>query len=189
MHKLLVVCGVLSVMCLMAGCGGGQVVTKQEYPRYTALLIKSPSLDRAIISDMNEDERKSYEENKDKYCNTFMDEVFTNVSKEKIFAKIDKVSSTEENPLTLDCAFTCFDAGNRAMRYFLGWGAGKTKVEMQCKLLDSKGLLKAETEQEDVWGPFRLSAPETYFSDFIASLGDDFANFVIDYMREPLDTN
>jgi len=163
------------------GCSSSDTYVKKSSPSHDTLLILEPSFDKIILSDMNEDELQSFNVNMSKYTKCFVDNMSDILLEDKIYNTVDKYKSSANNPLVLECHFTEFNAGNRALRFFVSFGAGKTEVEMECKLSDNTGILAKEEKSEDATAFYKLGGPESYFQDFIKELSEEFANFVIDY--------
>lgn len=60
---------------------------------------------------------------------------FARVTDDRSILSRAKVSSGKV--LTLETSFSELDPGSRALRYFVGWGAGRTKVQVESEIRDA----------------------------------------------------
>lgn len=81
-----------------------------------------------------------------KYNNFYAECVDKNDSKklQEIINKKLKEKNIYGNDLKLICEVMNFDKGNRALRYFVGFGAGKARLETQNELFDINGTKISE---------------------------------------------
>lgn len=60
------------------------------------------------------------------------------------FSEVNLGPATTDNPLVLACTLAGFDEGNRALRWIIGFGAGKANSYLLCSFNDVKGEKIAE---------------------------------------------
>lgn len=80
-----------------------------------------------------------------------------------IFSRVDLDASTEDNFLVAQCTLISHEKGNRAARYFVGFGAGKAYSTAKCEFIDkmsSAMISEATFDGELGIGVFGGSASE-----------------------------
>ena len=84
-----------------------------------------------------------------------------------------------EKAVIVEGRFTTLDPGSRAKRYFAGFGAGKTVVEIQGTLKDASGAVLADFTQKRI-GTMGLGGgdSEDKMTDDAKSIGEDIAEFL-----------
>ena len=114
-------------------------------------------------------------------------ELAARLTKLGFFAKVSVVNATAPVPagaLVVEGKFTRLDPGNRATRYLVGFGAGKSQVAIAGVVKDGSGKTLAEFEQER-FGSMGIAggnSMEKLRSDS-KSIGSDIAGFLDAWAR------
>jgi hypothetical protein len=94
------------------------------------------------------------------YLVSLMQDIVSEVQKTKKFRQVhlgDDVSESESGLLRISGNITQFDKGNRAARYFVGFGAGRSKIQARVTFTDAKThqlLLEDDVDGKVVMGAF-----------------------------------
>jgi hypothetical protein len=95
-----------------------------------------------------------------------------------------KQASSGIRTLYLDSSFVELDPGNRALRYFVGWGAGRVKVEVVSKVSDQQGvLLNGADRRVASFGIFGGSS-KSFVVDSLSEIAEDHGAFFEDLRKK-----
>ena len=84
----------------------------------------------------------------------------------------------QADTVILEGKFTEVDAGNRALKFWVGFGAGKSKLTVKGRLLDATTGTELAAFENDRHAPMSLANFEEIFLDDTRNLAEDFANFL-----------
>ena len=93
------------------------------------------------------------------YLTALMEEIVGELQQTKKFRNVrvgDESSASAPRLLRLDGTVTEFDKGSRAARYFVGFGAGRTKIQAHVKFIDA--ATGAVVFEDDVDGKVVIGA-------------------------------
>jgi Domain of unknown function (DUF4410) len=188
--RILVLAG---VMCLtLSACASRPATVPARFPAYSRLVISSPDVDTAIISNLGEEDRKTFEEIKPKLVKAYLESVQERISRCNLFKEVVVDSGDLSGALVLRSEFTKINAGNKGlmftMTYIVGLPiAGKPRIEMKAKLVDGQTghVIDSKTREKDTG--WKMTDFQDLFLDFTREIGEEFADFVEDYMRSPIE--
>lgn len=87
-----------------------------------------------------------------------------------------KLAADPKDAVTLTGQFTSYDSGNRALRYFVGFGAGKAKYDSNWKLVSATG---EEIGNCNVDGWLAMG----WFGGSLSKMHKDLADAVVDCVK------
>ncbi len=157
------------------------VMTSKRLSGYDILIIRDLVADGAEYSNVNDEEKPKIDAMKPLLIKTFSESLEMELKTRKLFKEIQKNTEAKGNAVILEGAFTEFNAGNRAVRFFVGFGAGKTYLKMKGRLIDGqtgKELATFEDRETGYRGSMTLEAHQDLFPHQAKSLGENVASFL-----------
>ena len=157
------------------------VMTSKRLSGYDILIIRDLAADGVEYSNINDEEKPKIDAMKPLLVTTFSETLEMELKTRKRFKEIKKNTEANGNAVILEGAFTEFNAGNRAVRFFVGFGAGKTYLKMKGRLIDGQtGQVLATFEDRETGyrGSMTLEAHEDLFPHQAKSLGENVASFL-----------
>lgn len=157
------------------------VMTGKRLSGYDTLIIRDLKTDGAEYSNIDEEESPKVEAMKPLLVRTFSESLEMELKSRKLFKKIEKNTEPSGNAVILEGSITEFNAGNRAVRFFVGFGAGKTYLKMKGRLIDARTGQELATfvdRETGYKGTMTLEAFHDLFPHQAKSLGENVAMFI-----------
>jgi hypothetical protein len=109
------------------------------------------------------------------------DTVVAGIKAKTKFASVTRGGEGKARTAVLEGKFTEFNAGSRALKMFVGFGAGKAYLKVSGRLLDGatgKELASFEDRETGYMGSLSMLSFEDLFPNQAKSLGVHIAEFV-----------
>ena len=158
-----------------------EVFTSQKLSSYDTIIIRDLKLDGAEISNVDDEEMPRFEAMKPMLARTVTDSLEMELKLRKLFKTILKNGTPTGKTVIFEGSFTEFNAGNRAAKFWVGFGAGKTYLKVKGQLIDAetgKELATFEDRETGYRGAVTLESFEDLFPHQAKSLGENLANFI-----------
>jgi len=130
---------------------------------------------------VNDEEKPKVDAMKPLLAKTVSESLEMELKVRKLFKTILRNAEPKGNAVVFEGAFTEFNAGNRAARFWVGFGAGKTYLKMKGRLIDAatgKDLAVFEDRETGYKGVATMEDFEGLFPHQAKSIGENIANFI-----------
>ena len=157
------------------------IFTPQKLSVYDTIVIRDLKTDGAEYSNLDDEEKAKLEAMKPMLARTVSDSLEMELKLRKLFKSVVKNGEPTGKAVILEGSFTEFNAGNRAVRFWVGFGAGKTYLKMKGRLIDAqtgKELASFEDRETGYRGSMTLENFADLFPHQAKSLGENLANFI-----------
>ncbi|AJE03019.1 DUF4410 domain-containing protein [Geobacter pickeringii] len=157
------------------------IFTPQRLATYDTIVIRDLKTDGAEYANLDDEEKAKLEAMKPMLVRTVSDSLEMELKMRKLFKSITRNEEPKGKALILEGAFTEFNAGNRAVRFWVGFGAGKTYLKVKGRLIDGqtgKELAVFEDRETGYRGSMTLENFADLFPHQAKSLGENLANFI-----------
>ena len=158
--------------------GEETIYTSKRLSSYNSFIVRDFPVDGANISNIDKEEQPKFEAMKGKIVNLLSDELVKQLKARKLFKKVQRNGKPDAHTLILEGKFTEVDAGNRALKVWVGFGAGKSKLTVKGRILDAATGKELVVFENDRHAPMSLANFEEIFLDDTRNLAEDFANFL-----------
>ncbi|HEX5773658.1 MAG TPA: DUF4410 domain-containing protein [Geomobilimonas sp.] len=158
-----------------------EVFTSQKLSGYDTIVLRDLKLDGAELSNIDSEEMPKFEAMKPMLARTVTDSLEMELKLRKLFKTIQKNGTPKGKAIILEGSFTEFNAGNRAARFWVGFGAGKTYLKVKGQLIDAetgKQLATFEDRETGYRGAVTMESFDDLFPHQAKSLGENIANFI-----------
>jgi len=120
--------------------GKEDILTKERLSKkYKTIVIRDFSFESTTIQEVDETKHPDFTEVVNALATSVPDAIASHLKEYGIFSKVVRgAASPDENTLILEGRFTKITTGNRALRAFVGFGAGSSTVGIEGKLKNSK---------------------------------------------------
>ena len=156
-------------------------LTEKLSSRYDTLVIKEFSTEGVEYSNVNEEERAKIDAMIPLLKANITLTLEATLKEKKIFKNIVKNGEPTGKAVVLEATFSEFNAGSRALKFFVGFGAGKAYLKFKGRLLDAasgKELALFEDRETGYRGAVSLESYEDLFPHQAKSIGENLATFL-----------
>lgn len=156
-------------------------LTEQLSKNYDTLVIRQFKADNAEYSRVDDEERKTIEKIKPNLVRTISDTLEAELKAKGIFKKIIKDGSPTGKAVILEGEITEFNAGSKALKFFVGFGAGKAYLKSKGRLLDAatgKELVTFEDRETGYLGSMSMMSYDDLFPHQAKGMGENLARFL-----------
>lgn len=157
------------------------VITSQRLSTYDTLIIKDLNMDNAKYERVDDEERGKIDAMKPMLNRIYQESLEMGLRSRKLFKAIEKNSQSTGKALILEGEIVEFNAGSRAMRFWVGFGAGKTYLLLKGRLLDAqsgKELATFVDRETGFKGAMSMERFEDLFPHQAKSMGENVATFI-----------
>jgi len=157
------------------------VMTSQRLSTYDTIVIKDFSTDGVVYDNINDEEKPKVDSMKPLIVKNLTFSIEMEMKNRRLFKNVVLNSDVKENAVILEGVFTEFNGGSRALRMFVGFGAGKTYIKAKGRLIDAqsgKELATFEDQETGFKGVSSLESFEDLFPHQAKSLGENIGNFI-----------
>lgn len=157
------------------------ISTGQPLSSYDTIIIQDLKMDNARYEHADEDERAKIDAMKPMLNRIYQESLEMELRNRKLFKHIQTGVQAVGKAVVLEGEMVEFDAGSRAMRFWVGFGAGKTYLLMRGRLVDAqtgKELARFEDRETGYKGVMSMEGFEELFPHQAKSLGENVANFI-----------
>ena len=155
--------------------------TTRKLSSYDTLVIRDYNTNEAEYSRVDSEERPKIDAMKPVLSKNITDNVKTQLKMKKLFSKILVNAKPRQNAVILEGSFTEFNAGSRALKFFVGYGAGKAYLKVKGRLIDARTgqELAVFTEREAGYrGAVSMESYLDLFPDQAKCIGENIAQFI-----------
>jgi hypothetical protein len=148
---------------------------------YDTLIIKNFTYDKAGYENVSSDERKVIDKISPNLVRTISDTAEAELGSKKIFRKILKEGKSAGRAVILEGEITEYNAGSKALKMFVGYGAGKAYLKVKGRLLDAasgKELATFEDQESGYLGSMSTMSFDDVFPLQAKSIGESIAKFI-----------
>jgi hypothetical protein len=188
--------GMLLVFCCAAFAAAGEstlprpealsdetvYLTQKLSTQYDTLVIRDFTADDAEYTNVNNEEkaviRKMLPVLKANVALTLEGEL----KEKKIFKTIIRNDAAKDRAVILEGQFSEFNAGSRALKFFVGFGAGKVYIKFKGRLLDAengKELAVFEDRETGYRGSMTFEGFQDLFPHQAKGIGENLSKFLI----------
>jgi hypothetical protein len=157
------------------------VYTSQKLSVYDTLIIRDFATDGAEYSRVDEEEKGKIDAMKPLLAKTISESLAMELKLKKLFKNISNNGDATENAVILEGAITEFNAGSRALKFFVGFGAGKAYLMAKGRLIDARTGRELATFVDRETGYRGAVGMESFLDLFphqAKSLGENISRFI-----------
>jgi hypothetical protein len=157
------------------------IFTSKRLSAYDTLIVRDFATDGAEYSRVDDEERARIDAMKPMLISNISESLEMELKLKKLFKKIVRNGEPKENAVILEGAITEFNAGSRALKFFVGFGAGKAYLRVKGRLVDAstgKELATFEDRETGYRGAVGMESYEDLFPHQAKSLGKHMAEFI-----------
>jgi len=157
------------------------VYTSRKLGGYDTIIIRDFKTDGAEYTNIDEEEKPKVEAMKPLLTKTLSESLEMELKTRKLFKHIQRNGQATGKAVILEGNFSEFNAGNRAVRFWVGFGAGKTYLKVRGRLLDAqsgKELAVFEDRETGYKGSMTMEGFDGLFPHQAKSLGENIAKFI-----------
>jgi len=148
---------------------------------YDTIIIKELMMNNAKYERVDDDERVKIDAMKPMLNRIYQESLEMELRSRKLFKNIHKSEQPAGKALILETEMIEFNAGSRAMRFWVGFGAGKTYLLISGRLVDAQSgkVLATFVDRETGYkGVASMESFDALFPHQAKSLGENIAVFI-----------
>ena len=156
-------------------------LTEKLSMNYDTLIIKEFTYDKANYENVSSDEKRVIDKISPNLVRTISDTTEAELGSKKIFKKILKNAKHSGKTVILEGAITEYNAGSKALKFFVGYGAGKAYLKVKGRLIDAatgKELAEFEDQETGYLGSMTTMSFDDVFPIQAKSIGESIAKFI-----------
>lgn len=193
MKKLLIVVMMLMVYASLA-LAGDKVLPKPEAlseetinlterlsAAYDTLIIKDFNADGVEFSNVNDEEKAEIIKMLPLLKSNIALTLESDLKQNKTFKSVVRNEAAKGKAVVLEGQFSEFNAGSRALKFFVGFGAGKVYIKFKGRLVDAatgKVLATFEDRETGYRGSMTLESYKDLFPHQAKGIGENLAKFL-----------
>jgi len=157
------------------------VMTSQRLAKYDILIIRDFTTDGVVYDRIDDEEKPRVEALKPLIVKNLTLSIIAEMKKRKLFKNVIENGDVKENAVILEGKFTEFNGGSRALRFWVGLGAGKTYLAVKGRLIDAqsgKELASFEDQETGLKGWGSMESLDDLFPHQAQSLGEHVGEFI-----------
>ena len=157
------------------------VMTSQRLAKYDTLVIKDFSTDGVVYDRIDDEEKPKVDAMKPLIVKNLTLSIEMAMKTRKMFKNVVLNSDLKENAVILEGNFIEFNGGSRALRFWVGMGAGKTYLKVKGHLIDAqsgKELATFEDQETGFKGVASMDSFEDLFPHQAQSLGEHIGEYI-----------
>ena len=157
------------------------VSTSAKLSTYDTIVIRDFKTDGAEYSSIDEEEKPKVDAMKPILVKNVTDSLEMQLKLKKLFKNIVKNAEPTGKAVIVEGEFTEFNAGNRAVRFWVGFGAGKTYLKVKGRLIDAqtgKELATFVDRETGYKGSMTLESFDSLFPAQAMSIGENLSDFI-----------
>ena len=157
------------------------VMTSQRLSAYDTIVIKDFSMEGVVYDRIDDEERPKVEAMKPLIVKNLTLSIEAEMKKRKLFKNVIDNGDAKDKAVILEGNFTEFNGGSRALRFWVGFGAGKTYLAVKGRLVDAQSGKELATfiDQETGFkGVASMESFEDLFPHQAKSLGEHIGEFI-----------
>lgn len=156
-------------------------LTEKISANYDTLVIKDFSAEDAEYSRVDDEEKAGIAQMTPMLMNNIADALTSELKAKGLFKEIARNSATGGRQIILEGKFSEFNAGSKALKFFVGFGAGKAYLKFKGRFVDATGkeLATFEDRETGYLGSMSMLSYKELFPNQAKSIGENLAKFLI----------
>jgi len=157
-------------------------LTEKISANYDTLVIKDFSAEGAEYSRVDDEEKAGIAKMMPMLMNNIADSLTSELKSKGIFKKIVRNTLPGGKTIVLEGSFSEFNAGSKALKIFVGFGAGKAYLKFKGRFIDGatgKELARFEDRETGYLGSMSTFSYDVLFPHQAKSIGENLAKFLI----------
>lgn len=157
-------------------------LTEKISANYDTLVIKDFTAEGAEYSRVNDEEKAGITKMMPLLMNNIADTLTAELKAKGTFKKIVRNGEPGPRSIVLEAQFSEFNAGSRALKMFVGFGAGKAYLKFKGRFVDGvsgKELAVFEDRETGYLGSMSALSYEELFPHQAKGIGENLAKFLI----------
>lgn len=157
-------------------------LTEKLSVNYDTLVIRDFNAEGAEYSNVNDEERAGIIKMMPVLKSNIALTLEAELKDKKVFSSIIKNGQPEGRAVILEGQFSEFNAGSRALKFFVGFGAGKVYIKFKGRLIDAasgKELAVFEDRETGYRGSMTLEGYQDLFPHQAKGIGENLSKFLI----------
>lgn len=158
-----------------------EVMTSQRLSKYDTIVIKDFSTEGVAYDNINDEEKPKVDAMKPLIVKSLTLSIEAEMKTRKLFKNVVLNSDAKDNAVILEGSFTEFNGGSRALRFWVGMGAGKTYLKVKGHLIDAQSGKELATFEDQETGFKGVTSMETFedlFPHQAQSLGEHIGEYI-----------
>lgn len=191
------ICGLLIAAMLLVSCGGKQgqkpaaegkklgtediVVSEPLKKKFDTIIVPDFSFENTSIQEVDEAKYPDFKKVVHELGTKVPDQVAANLREMKVFKKVERVKTAGNagaNTVVLNGRFTTIASGNRALRLFVGFGAGTSTVGVDGELSDASSKKRLARFIHNRHSPASMGDYHKIFAADGKNIAHDIALFI-----------
>ena len=156
-------------------------LTEKISKNYDTIVIKEFAVEGAEYSSVNDEEKAKITTMTPLLLSNITLTLEGELKAKKLFKNISKNGKATGKAVILEGQISEFNAGSRALKFFVGFGAGKAYLKFKGRLLDAatgKELAAFEDRETGYRGAVSMESYEDLFPHQAKSIGQNLAKFL-----------
>jgi hypothetical protein len=157
------------------------LLTERLSANYDALVVRDFTADGAEYLRAGEEDREKIERMKPVLVSNVADSAVAEIKARTKFASVTRGGEAKGRTAVLEGKFTEFNVGSRALKFFVGFGAGKAYLKVSGRLLDGatgKELASFVDSETGYMGAVGMQSFEDLFPNQARGIGEHLSEFV-----------
>jgi hypothetical protein len=157
------------------------IFSSHKLSAYDTLIIRDFTTDGAQYSRVDEEEKVKIDAMKPLLTKTISESLAMELRAKKLFKNILINGDVSGNAVIFEGAITEFNAGSRALKFFVGFGAGKAYLLVKGRLVDAQTGHELATfvdRETGYRGALAMESYEDLFPHQAKSLGENISQFI-----------
>lgn len=156
-------------------------LTEKLSKNYDTIILKKFTADKAQYERVDSEERGTIDKMTPSLLNSITDTLEAELKAKNIFKNVVRGGESKAKAVILEGEITEFNAGSRALKFWVGFGAGKTYLKFKGRLVDAatgKELAIFEHRETGYKGVATLESYEGLFPHQARGIGQNLAIFL-----------
>ncbi len=156
-------------------------LTQKISVNYDTLVIKDFSAEGAEYSSVNDEEKAEIIKMMPMLMNNIADALIAELKAKGVFKEVARNSASGGKQIILEGKIGEFNAGSKALKFFVGFGAGKAYLKFKGRFVDASGkeLATFEDRETGYLGSMSMMSYKELFPHQAKSIGENLAKFLI----------
>ncbi len=156
-------------------------LTEKISANYDTLVIKDFSAEGAEYSRVDDEEKAGIIKMMPMLMNNIADALTAELKAKGVFKNISRNTAPGGRQIILEGKISEFNAGSKALKMFVGFGAGKAYLKFKGRFVDATGkeLATFEDRETGYLGSMSLMSYTDLFPHQAKSIGENLAKFLI----------
>ncbi len=157
------------------------ISTSERLSAYDTIVIRDFSTEGAVYDRIDDEEKPKLEALTPLIVKNLSLSIEAEMKKRKLFKNVVMNGDAKGNAVILEGNLTEFNGGSRALRFWVGFGAGKTYIKAKGRLVDARTgreLASFDDQETGYKGVASMESFEDLFPHQAQSLGEHVGEFI-----------